>query len=221
LVTAIERAPFLYLHGFASGPGSTKAQYFRTQLAAVGVELRIPDLAPDFTNLTISSQLALVEAQLSVSTPAVLLGSSLGAYVAALVAARHPTRVAGLVLMAPAVGFAARWEARVGAEVMARWRATGTTNVYHYGRRREEPLAIGLLDDAYTYPAEPDPTCPTLILAGRHDEAVPLDAVTHFAHARPGREMISFDAGHELTEVLPALWQHTRAFLAKLSPPRL
>jgi predicted esterase YcpF (UPF0227 family) len=39
----------VYLHGFASGPASTKAQFFRTRFAERGVELAIPDLAPDFT----------------------------------------------------------------------------------------------------------------------------------------------------------------------------
>ena len=37
-----------YLHGFASGPGSTKAQFFRAELAALGATLEIPDLAPDY-----------------------------------------------------------------------------------------------------------------------------------------------------------------------------
>ena len=41
-----------YLHGFASGPGSTKARFFRAELAALGATLEIPDLAPDFTHMT-------------------------------------------------------------------------------------------------------------------------------------------------------------------------
>jgi len=36
-----------YLHGFASGPGSTKAQFFRTRFAESGTTLAVPDLAPD------------------------------------------------------------------------------------------------------------------------------------------------------------------------------
>ena len=39
----------VYLHGFASGPASTKAQLFRARLAERGATLAIPDLAPDFT----------------------------------------------------------------------------------------------------------------------------------------------------------------------------
>ena len=97
-----------YLHGFASGPGSTKAEFFRARLAALGATLEIPDLAPDFTHQTVTGQLAVVDAILA-RGPAVLLGSSLGGHLATLAAARNPERVRGLVLFAPAFGFAARW----------------------------------------------------------------------------------------------------------------
>ena len=203
-----------YLHGFASGPGSTKAQYFRAKLAELGLDLAIPDLAPDFTHMTITSQLAIVEPLLTEGS--ILMGSSLGGYLAALVAARYPERVRALVLLAPAFGFADRWEQRVGADVFARWKRDRTMTVLHYGLDRELPLSFDLSDDAHGYPAEPDPVCPALVIAGRRDEAVPLPAVEHFAAARTGRDLVVYDAGHELTEVLSPMWQRTRAFLAGL-----
>ena len=204
-----------YLHGFASGPTSTKAQFFRAGLAALGVTLEIPDLAPDFTRMTVSGQLAAVDGILA-RGPAVLLGSSLGGYLAALAAARNPDRVRGLVLFAPAFGFAARWETRVGPAAMARWRADGALPVFHYGRGREEPLSIAFLDDARRYPDEPDPRCSALVFAGRHDDAVPLAAVQHFTSARPERELIVLEAGHELVEVLDPMWERTAAFLRRM-----
>jgi pimeloyl-ACP methyl ester carboxylesterase len=206
----------IYLHGFASGPQSTKAEFFRTRLAAHGVSLAVPDLAPDFTHVTVSGMLAVVEPMLE-DAPRVLLGSSLGGYLAALVATRRPGRVRALVLFAPAFGFARRWEDRVGAEAMARWRARGTAAVYHYGRRREEPLDVSLLDDARRYAEEPDPDVPALVFAGRRDDAVPLPAVAAFAARRPSaRRLVVLDAGHELTEVLAPMWDATRTFLAAL-----
>ena len=204
-----------YLHGFASGPTSTKAQFFRAGLAALGVTLEIPDLAPDFTHMTMSGQLAAVDGILA-RGPAVLLGSSLGGYLAALAAGRNPDRVRALVLFAPAFGFAARWEARVGPAAMARWRADGVLPVFHYGRGREEPLSIAFLDDARRYPDEPDPSCPALVFAGRHDDAVPLGAVEHFTSARPERELVVLEAGHELVEVLEPMWERTAAFLRRM-----
>jgi pimeloyl-ACP methyl ester carboxylesterase len=204
-----------YLHGFASGPGSTKAQFFRARLAERGVDLAVPDLAPDFTNMTIASQMAIVETLLAADAT-VLLGSSLGGYLAALVAARHPERVPGIVLFAPAFAFAARWEESVGAEAMRKWRARGVAPVFHYARGREEPLSVALLDEARAYPAEPDPTCPALAFAGRRDESVPVEAVERFARRRAGRELVVLDAGHEMTEALAVLWERTAPFLARL-----
>jgi pimeloyl-ACP methyl ester carboxylesterase len=205
----------IYLHGFASGPLSTKAQYFRARFAEHGHDLAIPELAPDFTHMTVTSQLAIVRPLLD-GDGSVLLGSSLGGYLAALLAAREPARVRALVLMAPAFDFAARWQAEVGPEAMRRWRARGTAPVMHYGRAREEPLSIGLLDDAATYPAEPDPACPALVLTGSRDEAVPVAVVRRFAAGRPDRELVVYDSDHQLTDVTPHLWERTRRYLAAL-----
>jgi len=204
---------FAYLHGFASGPGSTKAQVFRARLAELGHTLAVPDLAPDFTNMTITSQLAIVDTLLDAG-PTIVFGSSLGGYLAALAAARRPDRVPALVLMAPAFGFADRWERSVGEAAMAKWRARGTAPVFHYGRDREEPLSIALLDDARRYPEEPDPICPVLVLHGRRDDAVPLEAAERFAARRPAlRRLVAYESGHELTDVLDALWSESLGFL--------
>ena len=207
-----------YLHGFASGPGSTKAQVFKARFAEAGATLDVPDLAPDFTNMTIASMLAIVDAVLDAG-PTVLFGSSLGGYLAALAAARRPDRVPALVLLAPAFGFAARWERSVGERAMAAWRRRGTAPVYHYGRQREEPLSIALLDEAHAWPDEPDPSCPTLVLHGRRDDAVPLAASETFVARRPDRRrLVVYDAGHELTEVLDEIWRETLAFLRDRAP---
>ncbi len=203
-----------YLHGFASGPGSTKARFMAARFAERGTTLAVPDLAPDFTHMTIGSMLAIVDAILN-GGPTVLLGSSLGGYVAALVAARRAERVPALVLMAPAFGFAARWERQVGEKAMAAWRRRGTAPVFHYGRNREEPLSVALLDDARRFDDEPDPACPALVLHGRRDDAVPLAVAEAFVARRPDRRrLVVYDAGHELTEVLEPMWHEVTAFLA-------
>jgi hypothetical protein len=204
-----------YLHGFASSPLGTKATFFRSRLAELAVDLEVPDLAPDFTHLTITSQVEIVE-RLLVPDGTILLGSSMGGYVASLVASRRPEAVRGLVLFAPAFHFVERWEASVGEATMQRWRERGTAPVFHYGRGREEPLSVELFDDARSYAAEPDPHCPALIFAGTRDEAVPLPVVEHFARARTDeRELVVLEAGHELTEVLEPMWERSVGFLRR------
>src|SRR5260370_10528918 len=126
----------IYLHGFASGPLSSKAQFFRRRLAEHGVTMQIPDLNEgDFEGLTISRQLLAVD-RIAEGEDVGLMGSSMGGYLAALYAARHP-EVTKLVLMAPAFGFARRWPVRLGEVTAAEWKRTGWLPVYHYGEKTE------------------------------------------------------------------------------------
>ena len=94
----------VYLHGFASSPLSSKAQFFRRKFAAAGISMEIPQLDEGrFEELTISSQLAVIDRVVD-GQPAILMGSSLGGYLAALYAGRHP-EIERLVLLAPAFQF--------------------------------------------------------------------------------------------------------------------
>ena len=80
----------IYLHGFASGPMSNKAQFFRRRFEEIGVEMQIPDLSEgNFETLTISGQLRVIE-RIAGGADVRLIGSSMGGYLAALYAARHP-----------------------------------------------------------------------------------------------------------------------------------
>ncbi len=107
-----ERLRVLYLHGFASSPGSRKASFFAERLARLGFEVDVPDLAEgDFKGLTISGQLRAVE-RLARNERMILIGSSLGGYVASLYAARHP-EVQSLILLAPAFRFFELWRSEL------------------------------------------------------------------------------------------------------------
>jgi len=77
----------VYLHGFASSPQSSKAQSYRKRFAEKGLALEIPTLdGGDFTHLSITGQLQIVHAAVA-GEATVLIGSSLGGYLAALYAA--------------------------------------------------------------------------------------------------------------------------------------
>jgi hypothetical protein len=200
-----------YLHGFASGPQSSKAQFFRARFEALGVPFEIPQLDEgNFETLTVSGQLDVIDRAVH-GERVVLMGSSLGGYLAALYASRHPN-VERLVVLAPAFQFPARWRMRYGGELEA-WKRSGAKLFYHYGFKSEQPLGYRFVEDSAQYEDEPDFGQPVLILHGTRDDVVPPEVSTHFAHNHPNAGVRLVESGHELTDVLDILWRETAAFL--------
>ena len=203
----------LYLHGFASGPSSKKARFFRDHLEAAGACVEIPDLADgDFEHLTITGQLAVIERHAR-GEPVALIGSSMGGYLAAIYAHRHP-EVPRVVLLAPGFCFGRRWPEYLGPEKLAAWRATGWTDMFHYGEDRTCRLALALLDDAATYEDYPDFRQPALIFHGAQDDVVPAAFSREFAATHPNARLEVLDSGHELINVLDYMAAKVSAFLA-------
>ncbi len=176
--------PIVYLHGFASSPASTKARYFRRKLAEQGVKVTIPQLDEgNFESLTVTGQLRVIERAVN-GEPAILIGSSLGGYLAAVHAARD-TNIERLVLMAPAFEFPRRWRERIGADDLARWKSEGTRKFFHYAYKEDRPLGYQFVEDAERYEDEPNFRQPALILHGKADSVVPAEVSRRFAEGRP------------------------------------
>jgi pimeloyl-ACP methyl ester carboxylesterase len=195
---------FLYLHGFASGPHSRKAQAFRSALAQHRVNLEIPSLDNnDFEHLTISSQYRTIE-ELLQGDPVRIAGSSMGGYLAALYASRHP-EVERLALLAPAFSFSDRWDDLVSPAQMAAWRDTGWLDVYHYGEKTMRRVHYGLIEDARTWPAAPGFSQAARIFHGRHDAVVPIVLSRQFAARHANVQLTELDSDHELLNVLPEI----------------
>lgn len=195
----------LYLHGFASSPQSKKAQFFRRKFADAGIRIEIPELAAEgFERLTISGQLAVVE-RLADGEKVSVMGSSMGGYLAALYASRHP-EVDRVVMMAPAFGFARRWGSRIGEESLARWKSEGFLEVHHYGEGRPAKVGYQLIEDGLRHPEEPNFSQPGLIFHGWNDDVVPARASIEYAARCPHIKLQLFDSGHELTEVTESMW---------------
>jgi uncharacterized protein len=202
----------VYLHGFASGPSSSKAQHFRERLEAAGATVEVPDLASgDFENLTITGQLAVLEACAGTG-PVNLVGSSMGGYLAGLYAARHP-EVERLVLLAPAFGFNRRWPERLGAAQMERWQREDSLVVHHYGEGRMRSLRYGLIVDALGYEDYPDFRQPALIFHGAHDDVVPVGNSEAFAAGHANVRLEVVDSGHDLLNVLERIGEAAVEFL--------
>ncbi len=195
---------YLYLHGFASGPTSRKAQAFQSSLAARGIQLEVPALDEgDFENLTLSRQLSLIERTLK-GDPVRLAGSSMGGYLAALYASTHP-EVERLVLLAPAFSFSERWQDLMTPAQMSAWRDSGSLDVFHYGEKRMRPVSYQLLDDALRYPGYPDFRQPAKIFHGTRDTVVPIGLSRAFAASHPNTSLTELDSDHELLNVLPEI----------------
>lgn len=207
----------IYLHGFASGPSSNKARYFRQMLERAGFDVTVPDLAGgNFETLTLTSQLKVI-AQALAGKPAALIGSSMGGYLAALYAARH-VEIPRVVLLAPAFRFVPRWKERMGAESVDAWRRDGVIDVFHYGEGRNRALGYRLLEDAAQYEDFPSVTQPCLIFHGVNDDVVPVKYSEEFAATHPSVELHALDSGHELTDVLDQMGGRVEAFLRAGQP---
>lgn len=174
--------------------------------------MEIPDLAEGgFEKLTVPGQLEVVE-RAAGGGPVVLIGSSLGGYLAALYAARH-AEVERVVLMAPAFGFPKRWPVSLGEAAMRGWRESGWLEVFHYGENRKARIGYGLYEDGLRYEDYPEVRQPCLVLHGVRDTVVPVEYSRAFAAGRENVALREYDAGHELTEVLEPMWEEVRGFL--------
>lgn len=164
------------------------------------MELEIPALEEgSFRDLTIGGQLRVVERTLG-GDPAHLIGSSMGGYLAALYASRHP-EARRLVLMAPAFGFARRWAAALGEKALEEWRKRGTLDVYHYAAGGLTPLGWGLMEDALRFEDAPKLEQPALIWHGLQDDVIPVEASREFVTRNKHAHLTEVDSNHKLTDV--------------------
>ena len=212
-------ANILYLHGFASSPESAKARYFHRNFALIGGTVHAPDLAPDgFEGMTISSQLDVVDQAVRELEPMMMIGSSMGGYLAALYAAKHPDTIRRLVLLAPAFACARRMAEDLGAEQMARWKQTSTREVRHDGFMDIVPIGYGLYEDALQYEEFPDFLQRTHIYHGHMDDVVPAQVSVEFSWNHPNVELELVDSDHQLLHSLEFIWERISVFYQDFEP---
>ncbi len=201
----------IFLHGFGSSPQSSKAAFLRTRLAEHGLPIDTPDLnQPDFSTLTISRMLGQVSRLLDAGSdgPAVLIGSSLGGFVAVQAAVSHPGKVGRLVLLAPALDFSAARVGDLGDRSVEEWRATNRLDVFHHGYGRVMPMHYELFADAQQYdPLGARLDLPMLIFQGRRDTAVDPATVERWASAQPDARLHLLDDDHQLHASLDVIWR--------------
>jgi uncharacterized protein len=205
----------LYLHGFASGPSSRKATALVEHFAAHGLAVAAPDLTPGpdgFERSSPQSMLAVAERTLAGGAgPHAIIGSSLGGYLAALLASRD-RRVERLVLLAPAFRLFERWEARLAPADLEAWRTRGL-EVDHYATGTRRRVGWQFHEGAAGLPPFPAVEVPSLVITGRQDETIPLADVEAWVARTPTARLQVVEDGHELVASLPLIQREALAFL--------
>jgi pimeloyl-ACP methyl ester carboxylesterase len=207
----------LYLHGFASSARSSKATFLRARFAAHDITLLTPDFnEPDFSTLTITRMVQQVEREMAALPPGpvVLIGSSLGAFVAVQVAMARPSGIDRLVLLAPALDFGGNRMHSLGPDGLDEWKRTNRLDVFHHGYGRMMTVGYDLYADASPYDCVNAPlSMPILVFQGRNDDAVDPAGVERWARSRPNVELQMLDDDHQLTASIEDIWGEVRRFL--------
>ena len=202
---------FIYLHGFASGPGSNKAKAFKKRFDELGISIHVPDLQQgDFENLTLTGQIELVQGIIDKNKGQsfALIGSSMGGYLASLIAQTRES-VQALFLMAPGFNFLNRWRKKLDI--------SKTTDelipVFHYRYNKEVRLNTYLFRDAETWESLPlDRKIPTFIVHGLHDETIDIEESRKFVREKPFCSLKELDSDHGLLSCIDSIIEDSLGF---------
>ncbi|RKI68906.1 alpha/beta fold hydrolase [Corallococcus sp. AB049A] len=210
---------WLYLHGFASGPLSAKGVWLDAYWAKQGIPLERLNLrVPSLEFLSLHTMLDTVRDALG--TPhdrAVLIGSSMGGYVAARTAEADP-RVSALVLLAPAFHYVEQLQRRLGPQAWAEWKRTGALETDDHAEKRRTRVHHGIMEEGQLMDAKrgpwPDVRVPTLIIHGRQDDTCDVRYSREWSKGKRHVRLVEVDDGHELTASLELIAREADAFLA-------
>lgn len=192
---------FIYLHGFASGPGSQKACVFRKHFEKAQLSITVPDLQQgDFENMTLTKQISLVQRIIDgkLDEDVALIGSSMGAYLAALIAETRK-EIKAVYLMAPGFNFLNRWMENMGWDKNSLSSTPDLIRVFHYSYNMEVNLNTDLFRDALKWDSlSLTRNIPIRIVHGLHDETVNIQESRDFAGSRPWCQLKELDSDHGL-----------------------
>jgi uncharacterized protein len=210
---------WLYMHGFASGPGSRKAVALADRFAGRGVDMvRLDGRVPSFERWKLSAMIDVIRAAIgSERDRAVVFGSSLGGLAAARAAEQDP-RICALVLLAPAFRIAERWPARIGEQAFREWEQTGWIDVHDHASGQPARMHFDFIRDVREVDAGsggwPDVRVPTLIIHGTRDDVVDPSLSRTWSSGKRHVHLVEVDDEHELAASIPLIIERCEAFLA-------
>ena len=207
-------------------PCFSEVQVVRYDMRGAGLSEKIRQLSLD----DLVDDLAALLTSLGIGGPLVMAGVAVGAAVGVRYAARHPDRVAKLLLMAPATGIPAdRREATTALareieagglrqRVVSRLPATFPEAFIGDGKRLRSSRGRALANDPVSYGAyyrmlldldlTPDlrhVTCPTLVLAGTLDSTRPPERVSRDTSIMADARFEPVVSGHVMPMLTPEI----------------
>ena len=209
----------LYLHGFASGPQSFKAKKFEMAFKNTKFALYKFAMTPrpeDFQKMLVSRIIQrlknFIEANDDVKG---VIGSSMGGYLASVIANEYPEKINAVVLLAPAFSFP--WFYEQYHDILAEWKEKGYIMVDHYTFLRKLPLHWQFVEDLKQYQDYHFDrlTQPILIFHGKNDETVPIETSRKFAASRKNVTLIELDDDHLLHKSMPFILKESVKFFEK------
>ncbi|MGB1287557.1 MAG: YqiA/YcfP family alpha/beta fold hydrolase [Aggregatilineales bacterium] len=198
----------IYLHGFASSPGSKKANFFKSHVEATGATYLIPDLnQPDFQHLTLTAMLEKTAQTVNSCEDGdvYLVGSSMGGLTATHLLDRYKDNAAGrikkAILLAPAFDFMSNRNHSMGADWQQKWRDAGSMPFFNYAVDGEVPVHYGLVEDVSQYDSyDANIDIPIQIFHGTNDESVDYQQSVRFAENRENVTLNLLDSDHQLLD---------------------
>nr|AGO87837.1 hypothetical protein [uncultured bacterium 4050020-J15] len=210
---------FVYLHGFASGPSSKKAAAFKNKFEEIGVSLNIPDLeGGDFENMTLTSQIKIVLDLLDQiqSEKVCLIGSSMGGYLATLVAQQR-VKIRATYLIAPGFNFLERWERSLELDCADEACWDPKIQIFHYRYNKIKYICTDIFKDAKNWNTLAlNREVPSRIVHGTHDEVVPIDESIKFNSRHPWCSLKELDSDHGLLSHLEWVLDDCMGFFKRL-----
>ena len=210
---------FVYLHGFASGPSSKKASAFKNKFKEIGVSLNTPDLeGGNFENMTLTSQVNIILDLLDQfqCKKVCLIGSSMGGYLATLVAQRR-VEIKATYLMAPGFNFLERWMGSLKLDCDDETCWEPKIQFFHYRHNETKYIRTDIFKDAKIWRSLGiKREVPSRIVHGTHDEVVPIDESKKFISRRPWCSLKELNSDHGLLSHLEWVVDDCMVFFKRL-----
>jgi len=163
---------YVFCHDFISSPSSFTAEYLKDRLAAVGVDLAVPDLRKENKDYySLSSGLESLRSVLKGKENKIrLVGSRLGAILACLYAEKYPDEVDNVFLLEPIFDLPSSMEKLVGgADNLATWQNAGN---FSFGGVE---VPYGMVEDAAEYPGFPFVRCQAYVVSPQEADDIDED----------------------------------------------